>query len=451
MQHRPAHRGRQVGPAGKAGVDQGRRLGIAERLAEGATGKGAQEGLHLGLAIRVLRLDLGVAVEPGQQEVGRLDGGLRHRLVPTFRDRHPALVTGAGIVGREGRGADKELARALRRQIATGDDLARPVRRFPFEGDAGALVLVLEEGHPQRVVASAQQEQAAAVLGHRTAADPAVDQLDVEFLVQPDADAVLGLDEELINPRLFGEDRAVPFDAELVGVQFLAHRTGGTKLEGDVGILALDLFRRRPLQVALVVLFTGCLGVGRFVARAQAAGLVDDRASAEAGKQVGNALLMLAHRQARKGDGRGANLLAGRRRVEGIIDVVRHLFGVLTAHQVRVLLRHAAVDVTRQPVDIAVTVQRLVVLLRHPLAGRAMTVGAMLVIDRLARRIRGGQGEGRKKEAGRNSEQHGGLRQIFTPCTAGLLQGLGCLRGRGTRVSRQGAKPRRRPTAPQNS
>lgn len=234
----------------------------AERPAKGTLGKAPAEVAQPGLAIGSPFAHAGQLTQVGHDVTGGLNGRVGRGLVPGTRHRGSALVADAAVIGRERRLDDERFGEAVRREVALRNDLGRPLRQLPFQGDRrldpGRLALVvlrvvhallaLGELQPQRVDPAAQQKDRAAIFRVLPRFDPGVDE-GFSGIVQPEPGGVLGADDELVFAGLGSQDGPLPANGKCVDLKLLrlSGRISGWSTVPKVEVyFAIDSFDQAP-------------------------------------------------------------------------------------------------------------------------------------------------------------------------------------------------------------
>ena len=308
---------------------------------------------------------------------GDLDCRLGGGVFPGFRDRSPALVADAPVVGREARFQDENLGATVigRRELATGDDLDDPTRPDPAEsqegGDFGRRTLAIfrvvhallgfGEFQADRVGTAAQEPDRAAKRGLFARLHPGVNQ-GCLAIVDPEPGGVVGLDDELIVAGRGGLDQSFPTRGELVRLELLGVGAGDSEVESDGRVGPLDRRVVTAPRPPVVV-----------ISAAKAAEFERGGRLAEAGDQVGDGVLVLADREPRQFDPGWGDPGACDRRIEGVVNEGGHRAGLVPLAFPGGVGRHRLIDQLREARDRPLAGQGLRVFFGDTLAVLAVT------------------------------------------------------------------------------
>ena len=127
---------------------------VIQRTTEGPFGQCLQKRLQTGHAIRIVGVQPAQQWQSDQHLIGDIDGGGTDSLVPGFGNSGAALKTLAGIIGGKIRADASHMTRRHGRQIRRGQNLPRPLRRFPLQPHHAGFFLVLEIIKSQRIGAT---------------------------------------------------------------------------------------------------------------------------------------------------------------------------------------------------------------------------------------------------------------------------------------------------------
>ena len=362
---------------------------LGQRSAEGGFHQGEGKILQLLRAIRRAFFRAGEFVQIFHHMLGSGDGGVRGGLIPAFGNGSAALIAHAAVIRRKARAHDHEFTRTLGAQRMLRDDFRHAMRWLPPQLDGGRLLLEFEMIQPQPVGATTHQEEALLLLTHRGAsAHPGIDQgIVFTHVIDPQPRAVFRLEGEFIHARLRCQHAAFPGVLKLIRLHLLLVRAVGTKVECHLRIhtiklvvraLGFDAFFRCGIHRRLT-------GLGQFRATIIALqscfstdGAIKSRPHAETPDQV-------HHRSAILRDGQSAQILVRRMtarlrctRIKGIINVRRHLLRILSHAGALLVLRHRALDLTRQRLQREIARERIIILVLH-----ALTLGPVALLAHL--------------------------------------------------------------------
>ena len=236
---------------------------------------------------------------------GGFDRAVGRRLLPSLRDRRPALVADAAIVGRKRSRGDISLGKPIGRQISLRDRLGDAPRRLPLERDRGLdrrrlLLLVLRVVHSllgfgklqlERIGPAAEKLDRRAIFGIVPRLDPSVDQR-LFSVVDPESRRVFRTDDEFIFAGIRGQDRAFPADRELIGLELVGFRPLFAEIEPNLRVDAIEDEIAFSKSVRLVIF------------RFQTAGVVPTARLAKLADEVGEHVAILSNGQARQLDPR---------------------------------------------------------------------------------------------------------------------------------------------------
>ncbi len=363
---------------------------VAERPPEGPGCEGRGELFEFVGPVGAVSLRAGEVLDMVDCVVGNLHASGRGRREPFRRHARAPLVADRLVIGREGRLDDEHLGAFEGYQAALGHRFEHAVRRLPEQLHRGVrrmLVLLvnaligLREFEPQRIAAAAEQQDVRLVVGLVARLHVGIDERRlVPGRVEGELGRVLGADHKLIDARLGRHDRTGPADREAVGLE--PFRVGALEAEVEID-LRVDLFVD---EACLTVEVAGVEILGP-----QAAAVVDTwTAVAEAGDQVGGGVLILTYRQPGEFHPGRPVAIAGHGRIEGAVNVFRHLPGGVGSDRRRIVLRHRLVDVGGQLIDRAVTDEK-VGHVRGTGSRIAMAAAAVLAVDGQTGVVFGGQ------------------------------------------------------------
>ncbi len=209
--------------------------------------------------------------------------------------------------------------------------------------------------------------------------DERIDQGTVH-VVDPEPHRVVGVDDEVVIPRLGRQDRPLPVDRELTGLHLLGIGAPFTEVEPD---LRVDAFKIRPPAAKTAAPAPSAARSPFRILPAKPALLVPDPWATEAPDQVGDGILILPDGQPGILDPRRLVPLLRRTGIKRLVDIRGHLVRIGPDARSRVILGHRLGDQPGELRDRPIPGQGPLVLVT-PLARRAMTRRALLAIDPLA-------------------------------------------------------------------
>src|SRR5690606_29679055 len=231
-------------------VDVDAALILAQRPPERPFDEADEERADLLIAVVVSLSRPGEVVDLLRDVACRLDRRGGGGVGPRLRDRSPALVSLAAIVGRKRRLEDEELRHGARREEARRNGLGRPERRLPPELDEGrnrllGLLLVVDallaraELEADRARAAFEEGDRRLVFGVAPGFHPRVGERLIE-VVDPEPRGVVRLDDQLVAARLRSPKRPSPSRGEAFASELLGNRLVLAEVESHLGIEPVD-------------------------------------------------------------------------------------------------------------------------------------------------------------------------------------------------------------------
>ena len=173
------------------------------------------------------------------------------------------------------------------------------------------------------------------MLLHLSIAHPRIE--DGLLAVHPKLNAVLGLDDEFVRARLGREKGAAPTRGEFIGLKSLALRCSGAPIKIHRALHAI----KGLLLVVVAACLVPCAGESTLITEGA-------RATEKFPHQIRNALFILPPREPAEHHPRRLVSRLRRRRIESLVNVLRHPRRIFTDTQVRLPIRHRLLNLRRE-------------------------------------------------------------------------------------------------------